>query len=66
MVSERYSLKEEQKNLNNLLKSGEILTINTASANSLENIESMAKELGFVEVGRINYIKTIDVQVVKE
>jgi len=57
LVSETYLIQSYEKKLAELSRENEILTINSAQLNSLDNIENKILEFGFEKVEKIHYIK---------
>lgn len=65
-VSEGYTVHTLQQKSKNLFQENEKLEIGLAQMGALNNIESLARELNFEEIGRIHYIQVIETQVVKK
>jgi len=59
VVREIYLIKSYEKQFFQLSQENQKLSINFSKANSLENIEALAKNLGFEKVGKIHYIKVL-------
>lgn len=64
IVSESYQIQNYQKTLNAISQKNEILEINLAQVNSLENIKNQIEELGFEKVGQVHYIRVLESQIV--
>lgn len=60
LTSDRYLLRDQESTVNKLSQENKILGINSNQANSLDNIDSFAKELGFEKVSKAHYIKVLE------
>ncbi|OGZ37307.1 MAG: hypothetical protein A3D38_00080 [Candidatus Portnoybacteria bacterium RIFCSPHIGHO2_02_FULL_40_23] len=57
VVSETYKLREEKNHLKELRAESQTLQIQAANLQSPANLETIAKELGMTESGKIIYLK---------
>lgn len=66
VISEGYLVQECQKESVRLTRGNKILEINSIQVNSLVNIQSKIRELGFEKANKINYIQVMEAQIVRE
>lgn len=60
ITQESYLILDYQENAQNLLQDNEGLKIYFTENKSLDNIETLARELNYEKIGQIHYIQTID------
>ncbi len=66
MILKSYQLQNYQKKLNQLQQENQILEINLAQVNSLDNVEKQIENLGFERLDKVYYIQVLESQIVKE
>lgn len=59
-----YLVKIYEEKINELLEENKTLEINSSQVNSLENLESLVKNLNFEKINKIYYIRILESQVV--
>jgi len=64
VIQKAYLLQGYEKKLNEISRENKKLEINFAKVNSLENIESLVKNLNYEKVGKIRYIQVLEGQIV--
>lgn len=65
-TSERYSIQEYARRLNEISEENKELEINSLQLNSLENVSLLLKDLNFVKSDKIHYIRVLESQVVSK
>ncbi len=64
LTEEVYLVQVKQKELNNIFQENEILTNNSANKISLREVESLARDMGFVDARDVSYIEVLGTEVV--
>lgn len=66
VIQKTYSLKNYEKELVLLSEKNRNLEIKVAQLNSLENVESLVRDLNYEKIGEISYIQLMEPQVVSK